>query len=444
MSNPVAAGRLSFEENLNILLEELDLARRWNRPSILLAVHKSKFGQQRAEAALEERLRKLGQDVERITVDQEQSDVPHRIAGQPGPAQRVFFVSNLDWGGGPDHQDAYRALNIYRELFVDNHLRIVLWLTPNEASSLARLAPDFWAFRHRVIEFTGQRIPPLIKLPAGVLIWDVQNSVDPLDSLEARIAVREELLAKLPRNGEARSSRVDLLYNLGYLYWAAGDLQKAAEQLNRGLELAPADQAAESRSLLLNGLAITCYEAQDYAGAAGLLRQALQHHPDDASLLINLSVTSNAMGRNQEAVTLAKRAIRLRPRDPKVWSSQGFLYAAIGRSDESIASFARAVELAPQQASYHAALGICYALVERTEDTARELGTARNLARHQMLARLDIYEAALAGSPAAAVGLIRSAVESQKLSLVEVRRDANLSLLMDPAQLAGISWNGAA
>ena len=444
MSNPVAAGRLSFEENLNILLEELDLARQWDRPSILLAVHKSKFGQQRAQAALEERLRKLGQDVVRITVDQEQSDVPHRIINMPDAAHSVFFVSNLDWGGGLDHKDAYRALNIQRELLVDNHLRLVLWLTVNEAASLARFAPDFWSFRHRVIEFTGQRIPPQVKLPAGVLIWDVQNSVDPFDALEARIAVREELLSKLPPTTEARSSRVDLLYNLGYLYWIAGDAETAKEHLNRGLELIPVHQAAESRSLLLNGLAIICYENQDYANAADLLRQALELHPDDASLLINLSFTSNAIGRNQEAATLAKRADRLRPRDPRIWSSQGYLYAAMGKLDDSIASFAKAVELAPQNAAQHAALGICYALVERTEDTARELDLARDLARDQMPTKMDIYEAALAGSPAAALDVIRTAVESQKLSIVEVRRDPNLSLLMDPAQLPTLPTSGTA
>src|SRR5512140_2575132 len=206
MSNPLPSGRMPFEENINTLLEELDLAARWDRPSLLLAVHKSKFGQDKAETALEERLGKLGHSVVRVTVDRDTSDVPHLIAGMHAPVSTVFFVSNLDWGGGSARKDAYRALNIYRELFVDAHIRAVFWLTTNEAATLARFAPDFWAFRHRVIEFTGQRIPRKVNLPAGALLWDIQNNIDPYETLDARIAVREELLARLPHSNEARSA----------------------------------------------------------------------------------------------------------------------------------------------------------------------------------------------------------------------------------------------
>ena len=435
MSNPVAASRLSFNENLNILFEEIVLARKWNRPSILLAVHKSKFGQQRAERALEARLKKIDLGVSRITVDAHHSDVPHIILEASAPDQTVFFVSNLGWGSGTDRMDAYRALNIYRELFVDHHLRVVLWLTVNEAATLARFAPDFWSFRHRVVEFTGQRIPRQLKLPAGVLLWDVQNAVDPLDTLEARIGVREELLGKLPAKAEARSSRIDLRYNLGYLYWAAGDADKASRRLSAGLELAGADPAGEARSALLNGLAILHYEAKDFARAAELLQQALQLHSEDATLLMNLSAVSNALGRNQDAASLANKAVKVKPRDAKIWSAHGYVCAAIGKFDEAITSFTKSAELAPRVASTHAALAILYDFVERTLETARELDLARTLARGPMLVLLDVYEAALAGSPADAVELARQQISSGKISLIELQRDPNLSLLIDPALL---------
>ncbi len=439
MSNPVAPGRLSFEENLNTLLEELVLAGKWGRPSILLAVLKSKFGQEKAQAALEERLTSQGQKVIHIVVDKERSDIPHLMVATPAADRSVFFVSNLDWGGGPDHRDAYRALNMYRELFVDNHLRLVLWLTTNEASALARFAPDFWSFRHRVVEFTGQRIPRQVKLPAGVLIWDVQNSVDPFDTLPARIAVREELLARLPRNAEARSSRIDLLYNLGYLYWEAGNSEKAAEELNAGLELATGPYAGEIRSALLNGLAILSYETHDYARAADVLQQALQSRSEDATLLINLGVTSNALGRNQEALRLAKQATRIKERDARVWAAQGYIYAAMGKFDDSIASFDKAIQLAPRSASCHAALAICYGLVERSDDAARDLEMARNLASAEYLLSLDIYEAALSGTPASAAELMQSAARNGQISLLHLKRDPNLSLLMDAEQIGQAS-----
>ena len=435
MPNPVPANRQSFEENINSLLEELVLAEKWQRPSILLAVHKSKFGQNKAQQALEDRLNKLGQNVTHLLVDQDRSDIPHFIVGTPSPDKSVFFVSNVDWGGGADRKDAYRALNIYRELFVEHHIKIVLWLTVNEAANLPRFAPDFWAFRHRVIEFTGQRLPRKINLPAGVLIWDVQNPVDSFDKLEARVSVREELLAKLPHNTEALSARIDLLNNLGYLYWARGDSDKASEELAAGLDLAGEQLAGKTRSSLLNGLAIISYEAEKYDRAIEIYEKALQDNPADPSLLINLSATCRAVGRNLEAISLAKRALKIDARDPKIWNALGFIYAAMGKFDEAITCFGKAAELAPRNAAYPIALAICYDLVERPDETGRQLKIARKLAKDQTRIYLDIYEAALLGNTAKSLELAHAAIFSNQISKYDLRRDPNLNLLMDSVQI---------
>ena len=71
-------------------------------------------------------------------------------------------------------------------------------------------------------------------------------------------SVREELLAKLPHNAEANSSRIDLLNNLGYLYWALGNSEKASQQLMSALDMATPGHADPIRPSILNGLAIIC------------------------------------------------------------------------------------------------------------------------------------------------------------------------------------------
>ncbi len=438
MSNPIPPNRLSFEENIDTLLEELLLADKWKRPSILLAVHKSKFGQDKAETALERKLNKLGLTVTHIMVDQAHSNVPHLILSVPAPAQTVFFISNIDWGGGPDKKDAYRALNIYREHFVENHVKAVFWLTVSEAAALPRYAPDFWAFRHRVIEFTGQRLPRKINLPAGVLIWDIQNPVDIFDTLQARITVREELLAKLPNNIEARSARIDLLNNLGYLYWANGDSDTASQKLEAGLELAGEQFAGRSRSSLLNGLAIISYDAENYGRSANIYEQALIDSPANSSLLINLATTSRALGRNQEAISVARRAIKVVPQDSRVWNVLGYIYTAMGKFDEALACFEKASHLAPRFAAYHLALAICYDLVERSDETSRELELARGLAQDQMLAHLEICEAALHRDVPRSLELARSAIQTNRLSKYDLIRDPNINLLMDSSQINSV------
>ncbi len=435
MPNPALPNRLSFEENVNTLLEELLLAEKWQRPSILLAVHKSKFGQGKAEKALEDKLNKLGQTVTHIKVDQTRSDVPHLVLKTPAPDKTIFFVSNIDWGSGPDRKDAYRALNIYRELFVENHVKVVFWLTLNEAATLPRYAPDFWAFRHRVFEFTGQRLPRKVNLPAGVLIWDVQDPVDQFDKPEARISVREELLAKLPHNLEARSTRIDLLNNLGYLYWAMGNSDKASQELTAGLELAGQQYAGKIRSSLLNGLAIISYEAEKYDRAVEIYEKALQDSPAEAFLRINLSATYRALGRNQEAISLAKRAIRINARDPRIWNALGHIYATMGKFDEALTCFSKAAELSPRSAAYHLALAICYDLVERPDETGRQLDIARSLARDRTRIYLDIYEAALLGNAAKSLELARAAIRANLVLKYDLRRDPNINLLMDSSQI---------
>ena len=242
-------------------------------------------------------------------------------------------------------------------------------------------------------------------------------------------------MAKLPRNAEARSARIDLLYNLGYLYWAMGDAGKALQQLKAGLDLAPEPRAGPIRSSLLNGLAIISYEAKQYEQAVNLYREAMQESPQDALLTINLSATCCALGRNQEAIELGKRAAKLHERDARVWNTLGHIYAAVGRYDDAISCFSKAAELGPRIAAYPSALAICYDLVERQDETHRQLEIARRLARDSAIIYVDIYETALYGNSAKSLELARQAIGARTLSAIDLRRDPNLSLLLDSVQI---------
>ena len=53
--------RGSFEDRVAILFEELEMAIKWGRPSILLAVYKSEFIRAEAEASLEKQVSEVGQ-----------------------------------------------------------------------------------------------------------------------------------------------------------------------------------------------------------------------------------------------------------------------------------------------------------------------------------------------------------------------------------------------
>lgn len=440
MPNPTSEYRKSFDENLGILFEELELAIKWERPSILLAVHKSKFGQDKAGNALEERLNNLGKSITKIIVNHEHPDAAHSILATSRADQTIFFVSNIDWGGGHDGKEAYRALNLYRELFVEQRIKAVFWLTPAEAANLARYAPDFWSFRHRVIEFTAQRTLGKVTLPSGILIWQVQDSIDSFDKPETRISAREEILGKLPDTTESLSTRIELLYNIGYLYWVLGNSEKASKAFTAGFDLAKDYDLPQIRSKLLNSIAILYYEQAQFDQAIKFFKEAIVSNTSDTSLLINLSTACCAIGRNQEAITISKRALRMNSTDAKIWNRLGYIYCAMQKYDEALSCFTKASELAPQVAAYQESLAIAYNLLKRPDESMRRLEIARNLAGNQAATRLDIYEEAFIGKTEGALNLLQKAVETNQISLNDVHRDPNLNLLFEISQLESISY----
>ena len=422
--------RRLFEENIEILFEELKLAIQWDRPSILLTVHPSNLSLDKAEKALEKRLIGLGQNTIMVEVNSNQHDAAHLISELRKTKGEVFFVSNLDWGGGPDGKDAYMSLNIYRELFIENRIRAVFWLTKNEASNVAKYAPDFWAFRHRVVEFSNPHRPSETSLPAGILLWHVPSSMDTAEDIKEKIKSREILLSELPKSPEALSARIELFYTLGSLYWRLGESQKALELLSTGNELAKPRDFSTMRSWLLNGMAIIHYEAGEFAKAAKFYKSGIENSPQDGTLCANLAITLSALGRKHEAALLSQRALRVDPTNARIWNSQGYLYIVLGKLDEAVGSLLKAIELSPKSAAYHVSLAVCYSLMGLSEEAVQRLATARPLA-NDWAYYFDVCEQAILDRTEKSLSILRAAVEAGRISPLELRRDANLKILLD-------------
>jgi tetratricopeptide (TPR) repeat protein len=438
MPEPSTQHGRSFDENIGILFDELVLASKWGRPSVLLAVHKSKFGQEKAEKALETRLNQQGQEVVHVMVNNQRSDIANLITSAGPAVGTVFFISNIGWGGGEDGKQSYRSLNMQRELFVDARIRAVFWLTTHEAADLPRYAPDFWAFRHRVVEFVSQRARGRVRVPVGVLSWDVQKSVDPFDSLQDGIRAREELLRKLPHNLEALSTRIELHQGLGYLHWLGGDSQRSAQALKAGLELGRDYELPELKTRLLNGLGIIHYESGEYSEALSQFTEGLAHQPANSALLTNMAAAYCMLGRNQDAISSCERAMRLNPTDADCWSRSGYIYAAMGKPDEAISRLAKAVELDPHRAAYHVSLAVFYSIVERPDESKRELGLAGQVAGQEGAAYRAILEEAMLGDAGKADRLLMAATDRGQLTKHGIRRDPNLAILFEAGRVEAL------
>lgn len=424
----------SFDGNIDSLFDELKLAIQWNRPSILLAVHKSMPSRDKAEAALGQMIRKLGQAVVQVEATHESPDIARAILEIKDREKTVFFISNIDRGGGEDGKDAYRALNIYRELFVEQRIRAVFWLTVNEALALPRHAPDFWSFRHRVVEFAAPRAPKKVGLPASLLIWHIQASSDSPKKIKEKITSRERLLKELPARAESLSTRIELLYTLGYLYWALGDIQKSRQALNTGLELAQRPELSRIKTWLMNATAILEYETGVRQKASKILADLNADSPQDSLIAMNYGTALCALGKNSEAVAQGKKAIRIEPTNARLWNGFGYVYVSMGMLDEATRCFMKAIELAPSNRYVHESLAACYGVMGLQQESLAQLKLAAETAGERPFL-MEVFEQAILGENEKAVGLLRAAVESGQFTRDEVRRDPNLLLLLDDTLL---------
>ena len=420
----------SFDENIRTLFSEIELAIQWKRPSILLAICKSKLSQNKAENALEKSAQKLGQGIVRINVDEKRADVAHLIFENGRVDKSIFFVSNLDQGGGGDGKNAYRTLNIYRELFVEQMVRCVFWLTLNEASNLPKFAPDFWAFRHRVIEFASSHGLTETSLPAGVLIWHIQDSTDSPQDLEEKVRFREELFSQLPDQPESVLAKIELLDALGYLYWRLGENDRAWKSLTKGILLAERDELSQTKSWLLNSLAILSYEKKEYQEASEIYTKILEKESQDGFLWMNLAVISSALGKNSEAVVHGHKALRLVSTDARLWNTIGHLYIWMGKIDEAITFFKKAAELEPNVLAHPMALAVCYSLLGLRNESRQEILLARKNSEDQG-SYLNICQEAMLGSLETALSLLKAAIRNGQMTRINAQRDPILNETLD-------------
>ena len=394
-----------FTDRIERLYRELELAVRFDRPAILLAIYKSEFVRADTEAILRDKLRNLEQTVVAVQVSEKNYDIPAHLAEEGERQAKVFFISGLRWGGGEDGRNAYRALNIRREYFVDYHLRTVFWLTESEAVNLPRYAPDFWAFRHRVVEFVEPPNKEGMPVRAEWLAWQSLEDRTLSENTEAKIALREALLADLPGGDESLNARSGLHFTLGALYSAKRDNTKAIElyqkalsmtqQLNNpgllsqchtGLGNVYSDQGryeeaiqAYQQAIALdpkfaypyNGLGNVYRDQGCYDDAISAYNQAIQLDPNLAAPHNNLGNVYSNQGCYEEAIQAYNQAIQLDPKLAYPHNGLGNVYSDQDRYAEAIQAYNQAIQLDPKYASPHYGLGNVYRSQGRYEEATQ-------------------------------------------------------------------------
>lgn len=346
----------SFAERVSRLGDELKLAIEWNRPSILFAVYQSHFVMQDAQQALAVQVRALGQEVERYIVSKENADIPVILSHHPERERTVFFVQGLQFGGEP----AVRSLNLRREYFVDKSIRAVFWLTEYEATAVAHGAPDFWAFRHRSVDFMDLPETAESRDFNRDLGWSNPEARAPIKETDAKIALRLRLLADLAESSETLGARAELQATLGALYSAKGDYEESIPYWQEAIENKELLGDPRGLALAYGGLASAYAGLGRFGEAEHVYRQSIVLEPRLAGTHNSLGNLYFELGRDKEAMAEYVHAAELDTKFPEPLHGLGNVKARMGHYDEAVAEYQRAVNLDPKLAIAMNSLGYLY------------------------------------------------------------------------------------
>jgi tetratricopeptide (TPR) repeat protein len=352
-----------FEERIDILFRELELATKWRRPSVLLAVYSSEYVHTDADVALESRLHSLGQSAYHINIKNPVcADVSLQISELANLDNVVFFVEGLRWGAGQDKCFVYASLNDHREFFIENQIRVVIWLTENEAMDLAHHAPDYWAFRHRMIEFVDSPKPNQIPSDALETAWQETGETPDTADLDEKINLRNRLLTDLSEGDESTKARANLLLTLGMLYWRKGDFEKATQFINNALEQAASLEDNRFEALCFNAIALIQSDLGKLERAIQAFNNAIKLAPEQISPWNNLGNLHRKLKQYTEALDSFQKAIGQNASDARGWNGLGDVYHETGCNADAVSAYRKAIEFSP--ANVHSWTGLGNAFLE--------------------------------------------------------------------------------
>lgn len=206
----------------------------------------------------------------------------------------------------------------------------------------------------------GRAVAALLLLVLGTLTWRQSATYrDP-------VTLYETTLQRNPACWMAHN-------NLGVVFSAAGQADRAMDHFQASLRLYPANAEAE------NNLGYEYFLRGRNEEAVAHFRRALGLQPGLKGARNNLGHALLALGRLEEGVAVFAETLQQHPRDPGASYNHGLALARSGRVTEAIAEFARAVELRPDYAAAEAYWGTALLLTRRPGEAVPHFERALSL-----------------------------------------------------------------
>jgi len=380
--------RLPFEDRVDILFREVELAVRWDRPSILFAIYKSDFIRDKVNTLLREKLKEIAQKTHSIkTSDTNQFDFLSQISQLPDLSQTVLLIDGFNWECGAEGVSAFKEFNNHREYFIDNNIRAIFWLFENEVSDFAANATECWILRHRVVEFVDvpQHDQGLVQSLES--LWQSADH-SPADEYLSNSSP-EKILNLLDRK-KGNASHANALLSLGILFWRKGNSRRSLKYLQAAAEMSILLGNHPLQAQCQNALALVQTELGNIDEAVSAYQRAISLSPESEFLWNNLGQLLAKNERNEEAINAFKKALSCSPQDFLSWDGVGHIYNKFGVYQNAISAFERALEIAPYYEFSWAGIGKAYLESGQLENAKDSLRKAVELNAHLIDAWINL------------------------------------------------------
>jgi len=379
---------LSFQDRVDILFHEIELAVKWDRPSILFAIYNSDFIRDKVNALLEEKLETIAQKTHPIRTNYKNKfDFLSQISQLPDLSQNILLIDGFNWECGAEGVGVFKEFNKHREYFIDNNIRAIFWLFENEVSDFAANATECWILRHRVVEFVDvpQQDQGLIQSLES--LWQGAEKSPAEEYLSE--GSPEEIL-NLQNSENINASHVNVLLSLGMLFWRKGNPQSAHKYLQASAEIADLLANHSLQAQCQNALALVHTELGNIEGAISAYQRAISLSPESDFLWNNLGQLLAKNERNEEAINAFKKALSCSPQDFLSWDSIGHIYIKLGVYQDAISVFEKALEIAPYYEFSWVGMGRAYLESGQLEKAESSLRKAVELNVHMIDAWINL------------------------------------------------------
>jgi tetratricopeptide (TPR) repeat protein len=353
---------MSFEEKIDILFHEIDLAMKWSRPSILFAVYNSGSILSKAKAELEDRLSNLRQKTRIIEISgKKQTNFSTEIFRLPQLNRSVLFIDDINCRCCEGNSGFFKELKWNLEKFIDHQIKVVFWLANEDVPHFATNAIECWILRHHVVEFQDSPYQTNALLQTLESAWQDVDEND-LDNPASAAAIQEILHA--PEDVEPNFFHGNLILMLGVLYWRKGNSVDAERFLNAALGISQVISHQKLEDQCKNALQLVRSDPRNTDDATIAARQAT---PESSEPEHSLVETEQPAGTPPEAavddtgkeIKVIVQREQERGEDMKEseqvfdhktsseWNELGNKFLRSGSYNDAINAFTKAIELAP-------------------------------------------------------------------------------------------------